>query len=226
MLAILLLILLAIGVAAWRAVSLAQRTPAWWAQSDPGNTDDAHRRARLLEQGLTTALHERRAPDDPWSVRMRDEDVNAWLAHRLGPWLENRALGVPDAFEPPCIRVADGRVTVGIPSPDPRVEGIFSIEFTPATSADGRLIAEDRAFAMGELPLPNPGALGSLSDELRRAARGTPIEPFMGALLDTGAALPSEITLSDQRRVRLRGVKLDKNGLIDLTLVTSRRADP
>lgn len=209
-------------IVGWYAYSLTQREPSWWANAAIANTEDARTRAGQLEQGVSAALHDSRDDGEPWSVRVRDADINAWLTHRLEPWLANRSMETPEDFEPPRLRVENGRVAVGLPSPDPRFEGILTVEFTPAMSPDGRLVAEDRSFAIGRLPLPDPGALGGVSAELRRAARGTPAEPFIGALLDAGTALPSEITLSDRRVVSLRDVTLKEGGQVDLTLVTKR----
>ncbi len=219
-----LVALCAVGlvIAGFYAVGLARQDPEWWAGAEAGSAQQAPERARLLEQGITTVLHERRESDDPWTVRMTDEDVNAWLEHRLESWIENRSVGVPSGFTAPRVRVQGGRMTVGIESPDPRVPGILTVEFTPRLTSDGGLIAGDRSFSMGRLPLPSPEMLGRFSDAIQKQTRGTPMQDVFAALLESGRALPSDITLSDRRRVSLRGLELRDDGSIDLTLATLR----
>jgi len=219
-----LLVVGAIGlaVAGVYAAKLVKQEPTWWADADSANTERAPERARLLEQGITTALHEPREGDEPWTVRMTDEDVNAWLEHRLESWAENRSMDVPSGFTAPRVRVIDGRVAVGIASPDPRVPGILTVEFTPEFSSAGELVAGNRSFTMGRLPLPNPEMLGRLSNTIKQQARGTPMQDVFDALLESGKSLPSNLTLSDQRRVSLRGLSLREDGSIDLTLATAR----
>ncbi|CAE7404824.1 fabF [Symbiodinium necroappetens] len=154
-------VLFALGIvglvaAGWYASKLMREEPAWWAGADVSQIEDAPRRARLLEQGVTTALHEPRESDEPWSVRMTDDDVNAWLEHRLGSWLENRSMDLPSDFNAPRVRVEGGRVTVGFKSPDPRIPGVLAVEFTPELTENGALRAASRSFSMGNMRRARP----------------------------------------------------------------------
>lgn len=220
--ALLTVLIVGLAAAGWYAGKLMREEPTWWAGADVSEVEDAPRRAQLLEQGVTTALHEPRTSDEPWSVRMSDDDVNAWLEHRLGSWLENRSMDVPPDFSAPRVRVEGGRVTVGFKSPDPRLPGVLAVEFTPELLDDGSLRAAERSYSMGNLPLPDPQTLGRLRGALARQARGTPLEDVIGVLLESGRTLPADVLLNDDRRVRLQRLSLRDDGSIDLTLATVR----
>jgi len=165
------LLSIALAGLALYAGSLATSDPDWWESSASAQIAEAPDRARRLEQGITTALSAEREEDEPWSVRMSDDDANAWLEHRLGQWLENRSVDTPDNFEPPRVHIENGRASVGIASPDPRFPGIFSIEFTPEITDAGELIVTDRSFRLGKLPLPSPQALSRISNSIKGQAR-------------------------------------------------------
>jgi hypothetical protein len=77
--------------------ALARRAPAWWqptARDAPGALDAA----RTLEQGIASVTTRVRGPGaQPWTVRVRTADVNAWLGARLPQWLEHdRSLPWPE----------------------------------------------------------------------------------------------------------------------------------
>jgi len=80
-------ILLVFIAAAAGAVALARMTPAWWsptARDAAGALDTA----RALEQGIASETTKVRGEGvQPWSVRVRAADVNAWLGARLPQWL-------------------------------------------------------------------------------------------------------------------------------------------
>jgi hypothetical protein len=99
-LALLVVVALAAGLAA-----LARRAPAWW-QPTERDASGALDVARALEQGIASETTRVRGPGaQPWSVRVRAADVNAWLGARLPQWLEHdRSLPWPEGVN--RVRVA------------------------------------------------------------------------------------------------------------------------
>ncbi|MFM8784534.1 MAG: hypothetical protein ACKOFI_05160, partial [Phycisphaerales bacterium] len=77
-LALLSVIALAAGAAA-----AMRRAPAWW-QPTARDAPGALVVARAREQGIASETTRGRGPGaQPWSVRVRAADVNAWLGARL-----------------------------------------------------------------------------------------------------------------------------------------------
>lgn len=59
-------------------------TPAWWVH-EAGERESAVR----LENAITTQLTAPRKPgEERWSVAISEDEINAWLAHRLRPTIE------------------------------------------------------------------------------------------------------------------------------------------
>jgi len=156
------------------AAMLALQAPRWWkpvARTDAAAAD----RAAAFEQALV-AEFTRVRPDAPeWAVRLRESEVNEWLATRLPAWLESRGEPAPVAvqarFTPGIVRVgADLRRVVawwqGCPEP-----------------AQGGLRLASPGGGVGRLPIPlvGPGLERDLDRDL----------------------LASPLRLADGRQVRL-----------------------
>ena len=174
--------LAAVAVAAGLA-ALARRAPAWWrptARDAAGALDVA----RALEQGIAGETTRVRGPGaQPWSVRVRAADVNAWLGARLPQWLEHdRSLPWP--------------------------EGVQAVQ--AAADADGFTLAADwNGFVVATRWAIEPGAPGQPAT-LRAAGTSVgslpiPFAAGVGAWFvpELGQPLPLESRLGDGRRVRI-----------------------
>ncbi|HLP83860.1 MAG TPA: hypothetical protein VK157_05880, partial [Phycisphaerales bacterium] len=96
-------------------VAHARRAPAWWRVDAP--TAAMAEQAESFEHAVLAQMTLVRATEESWSVALSEEDINAWLATRLKPWMENRGL----ADELPAgsvvrVRVEEGAVLVGMES--------------------------------------------------------------------------------------------------------------
>lgn len=96
-----LAIVLMIGGA---ALACARWAPAWWNPA-PAAGAEQDATARALEQWIAAQLSLVRGPGVVrWRMRLRAEDVNAWLAVRLPQWLEfDRSLPWPAGVEAPHV---------------------------------------------------------------------------------------------------------------------------
>lgn len=176
--AMLVAVALAAGLAA-----LARRAPAWWqpTERDAAGALDV---ARALEQGIASETTRVRGPGaQPWSVRVRAADVNAWLGARLPQWLEHdRSLPWP--------------------------EGVGAVQAT--ADADGFTLAADwNGFVVATRWAIDPGAPGRPAT-LRAAGTSVgslpiPFAAGVGAWFvpELGRPLPLESRLGDGRTVRI-----------------------
>lgn len=89
------------GALALIAVALTQEKPAWWSVID-AHDPAVIAAAQRVENGAATQLTKIRQQSDevggvggdgssaPWTVALKASDANAWLATRLGKWMENQ----------------------------------------------------------------------------------------------------------------------------------------
>lgn len=77
---------LVLGVVLIVMLSGLDEVPRWWRERDTINPDDPAivLRGERIENAITTQLTAVRSADDPsWSVKLSDEQANAWLSVRL-----------------------------------------------------------------------------------------------------------------------------------------------
>ncbi len=142
---------IAIAAVAGIAVScwlLASAKPSWWVPPESQRADEPLRqRARDLEQNLAAAISRVRPSGEPWAIRIRDGDVNAWLATRLPEWKEHDpTLAWPMDGVEAQVRFERGSAVVSISSGDrvwsgwiePEIDGEF-IRWVPGRGALGRI---------------------------------------------------------------------------------------
>ena len=85
-------VLLGLGFLAWAS----QSAPGWYAPVDPYDPD-VSTLAETVEYRVAEELTKVRADEEPWALRVRDEQVNAWLASRLPEWVaHDGGRGWPD----------------------------------------------------------------------------------------------------------------------------------
>ncbi|MDX2115659.1 MAG: hypothetical protein SFZ24_08580 [Planctomycetota bacterium] len=192
---------------------LASRPPAWWSAL-PSERPDAPDRAAALENGALTALHTFRAPDETWTVELKQDDANAWIAHRLARWLENRALAGPEtrtALSAARLSFESDRVRAALPA----AGRVITLSVRLAVSDDGALYARDVRLAVGSLPVP-AWALKRLSGLDEARADPALIEILAGR---TPLVRPAELVLEDGRTIRLLEIRAH-HGTLRLTCAT------
>ncbi len=180
------------ALAAW----LARAKPSWWAPvaRDAAGALDT---ARALEQGIAGETSKVRGPGtQPWSVRVRAADVNAWLGARLPQWLEfDQSLPWPGGVKGVQARIdADGLVLAA------DWNGfVVSTRWSVAPGVPGAAATlRETGTAVGNLPIPFAAGVGAW---------------FMPVL---ARPLPLEAKLGDGRRVRVTGVEFaDGEAIVD-----------
>jgi hypothetical protein len=201
---------------------LTSRAPAWWAPPDPADPA-AKDTAQAVENGITTILHQAHASgagangsgaSEPWTVRLTDDEINAWLSVRLGSWLASRS--DVSAADIPLVQVAaaaDGlRIGIGLGR-----SRVLSAVLAPEIAADGSLRVRAGDCAIGELAVPLSW-IGRIARQVQAGASGTgdfDADALLEALAGRRAAAADPVlTLSDGRRVRLLGLRLGEGELL------------
>jgi hypothetical protein len=199
----------AIAIVLW---ALAGAAPTWYRPARVGDAV-AMALADTVEHRLLEEIHRIRDGDgDAWTLRIRDHQINAWLALRLPRWLAHEhEIEWPQAMGTPQVRFRDGFIEACAPvarGKRPAARRHLTLRLRPSLSDDEKLAVEALTATIGRMPfaLRIDTALG----EHRAEA-----EVWRAAVADAGAAIP----LKDGRTLRLLGLKLGE-GTLDLTFRT------
>lgn len=184
---------------------------------DPPSADDPAviAVAETFEQNFASELTRVRPDQEPWGVRVREEDLNAWLWTRLGPWIAH-AHGTSAFGSEPMLQahVSVDRVVLSTES--------VTVAFDPRVVDQELQIRSTSGTALGRLPLPgfifelliDSSPLTGLGDSLLDGAGEDGGED--GELLRKpyGWVLPNRYELHDGRRIELLEIQLDEDEAI------------
>lgn len=184
---------LAIGAGFWSA-----RTPPAWFKP-PVASEAVKERGWTVERRLAEEFSKIRTEDPVWAIRVSEEDLNAWLADRLRPWVEHRGTW-PAAIGAAQVRLAEGRLSLAVELVD--LGSVAVLEAEPiASPEDGSVPLRWTSAGFGRLRLPWPDA------RVRDAVLGRLVgdsggQAELAALLE-GLSLPGAFDLPDGRRISL-----------------------
>ena len=212
-LALAVLALLAAAVVVWE---LSWQKPDWWAP--PEATDERVADvAQQIEYSLIEQAHTVRPDDEPWSVRIHDGHVNAWLASRLPSWLaHSQELDWPGGFGQPQVRFEPGGVTVAIELAGNGRQRFVAVRLVPTMVADQLRLVVDQV-SLGKLTIPGK-PVGEVVARLKEAAPSgfvddPEVQLVMQWLLE-GRLLDPVATLADGRIVRLVAVRCEEGTVV------------
>ena len=190
------------------AVGAVLLPPSWW---KPGSGDDveAAARAASFEQQVTSRIHEIRPSPEPWGFRVTQEQVNEWLATRLGKWIEHdELLQWPDGINAVQVRFGNGEIELGGRGTGPVWRARFK-----AVLEEGACRLRPLGGGVGRIPVGGvvlKGVAGMVPE---------------GVLQEDGLIeMPTEIPLVDGRLVRLVDFEL-VDGALGVLLVTLPSGD-
>jgi hypothetical protein len=202
---------------AWRMTRL---TPVWYA---PPNAAEASviDLADRVEYRLVQEAQQVRPVDDSWTLRIREEQINAWLSARLKKWIEReRGSSWPDQLGTPQVRIEQDGLNVAIPLMSGESSRFIVARINPEMDS-GRLRVRLSSVALGRLSIPGAplailvNALGEALPALLPERKSADALDWLGS----GEAIDPVFDLADDRRIRLIGVQL-ADGWIDLTART------
>ncbi|MDZ4829232.1 MAG: hypothetical protein SGJ09_03420 [Phycisphaerae bacterium] len=177
------------------------RTPSWWSPVAAENPA-ALEAGENFENACISESHRVRPENQPWAVRVRDAEVNAWLATRLPKWVEHLGALRPGAAQ---VRFTEGTIELateiaGLPS-------IASLRIAPVV-ANGAISLGRQRVAVGRFPLPVAHSL--VIAPLVRSLGGSdaPDELQLAIALLGGQAIKAEFELADGRVVRVRDIEV------------------
>jgi hypothetical protein len=206
------------GVAlVWR---LSRVPPAWYAPppaTDPIVVELADR----AEYRLVQEAQKIREPDqDVWTLRIRQEQINAWLAARLRQWIEHEGERWPQQLGTPQVSVTPDALSIALPLVGESTTRYIVARIKPVI-AHGKLRLELHRVALGRISLPGE-PLANLLKTVADAAPDALDLPQINTAIDwlrRRDAIDPVIDLADDRRVRILDLQLD-DGWIDVTART------
>jgi hypothetical protein len=207
-----------LAVLAWR---LSWMVPSWWNPPDPASPAVVELADRVEYRLIEEAQRIRPDPQGCWRLRIRQDQINAWLAVRLPDWVAHHAdLSWPKEFGLPQVQLARDGLRIALPVRDESRHRMIVARLVPRLR-DDRLRLSIETLAVGRLLVP-----GDPISAIRRMARrgpGSPsndplIKPLL-RILQGDEAIDATFDLADGRRVRLLDVDLAQAEMV-LTLQT------
>ncbi len=212
------MIILIAGLIAWR---IALSAPSWY------HPPDAHdpaisQLADDVEYRLVEEVHRPRS--EPFTLRLREEQANAWLAARLPRWIAGRNLKWPDALGTPQVRLTEDSIELACGVRAASGSQVLVAHLKPRMEQD-RLILAVTGITLGRIPMRITSA-DALMHLLPPDQQSELIESELGVLLSDamggGAALEPIVTLSDGRLARIEAIDAG-SGHVDLTLLVHEK---
>ncbi len=188
------------------AVVVELRPPAWWSPS-LSMSDALGRTGERFEQGCVSEIYRIRSEPGPWAIRLREEDVNAWLAARLPLWCEH--VGVERLGD---VQVHFSEDTVEVATTAADLPSVVVASLRP-TVADQRLQPNLGSVRLGRLPVPFLTE-GTVRTVIEAFGRGEGDLRSVLLPLLRGESVDTTFTLADRRRLRLRDLEVREGELL------------
>ncbi len=164
-------------------------------------SDTSSERARIFERSFISEVTRIRASEAEWGIRLREDDLNAWLWLRLPQWLSH----VSDAGEvdlsPVQSMLQSDRILITSP------QGVLAFE--PRITVDGLSIQPRPGGSVGRLPVSS-----SLVMFFSDGFDFSRMLASFGSLESTGEALSCRFELGDGRVVELLETRLDDGAMV------------
>jgi hypothetical protein len=215
------LLMCAGGWALWHWSSLP---PAWYSPPD-AHDPGAVALAEKVENNLLEQSHRIRPPQEQWSIRIRQEQINAWLAARLKNWVEHEQGGTwPVHLGTPQVRLDEAGVQVAVPLTHGGTRRTLVIGFFTQMRLDRMEFSLTRV-ALGRIELPGE-RIPRLLTLWNKIAPGNDNSQWrdVSEWLTQRRNIDPVFALSDGRRVRVKGL-LFSHGNVVVTLQTLHAED-
>lgn len=209
--------LLAIAaIVIWR---MSYVRPVWYAPPDVRD-EAVVALADRVEYRLVQESQRIRPEDETWTLRIREEQINAWLAARLRQWLAHEGREWPAALGTPQIRIEPQAVSIALPIGDRDQPRYLVAQFAPHIVNGQMQIALERV-QFGRVSLPGEPVANIVKTLSNAAPDSLQLPPIRDAIerLQQRENMAPEFELADGRRVQLIDVAL-RSGAIDVTART------
>ena len=224
LLAVLCLLVLG-GVAALWGMT---RMPPHWYQPPLAGDMQALELADRVEFRLLEEFQKIRPDPEPWKLRVREEQLNAWLATKLQDWIAHQEnLIWPEDLDMPQIRFEPEGISLAVAVESLGPSKIIVTRIMPRFEGEELRVTVNR-FSLGRLNIPGKPVerIASLIDEYIASAEiDDPVAFLFLRMLRGDEQIDPVLDLADSRRVRLTNLELE-NGSIILTAKTLAAVQP
>jgi hypothetical protein len=215
--ALVLIALFILGaIVLWR---ISRSPPAWYRPPDALDTA-VNELADRVEYRLVEEAQKVRPLHERWSLRVRENQINSWLATRLPKWLAHRGdTSWSQRAGTPQVRLEPGAISLAVPVLGGASARTVVARVHPDLVDDKLHITVDRV-AVGKIALPGE-PLSNLLTLIQPALPPdweAPVTELAEALAE-GQMIDPVIELADGRRVRLLAIRLD-DGVLEFTAET------
>ena len=220
-----LCVLVLVGIAAlW---GLTRMTPHWYEPPNP--TDEkVLELADRVEFRLLEEFQKIRPDPEPWKLRVRENQLNAWLATKLQDWIAHKEnLIWPEDLDMPQIRFEPDGISLAVAVESLGPSKIIVTRMMPRFEG-GELLVTVNRFSLGRLNIPGKPAerIAGLIDEYASSAEiDDPVAFLFLRMLRGDEHIDPVLNLADSRRVRLTNLELE-NGSVILTAKTLAAIQP
>lgn len=220
-----LCVLVLVGIAAlW---GLTRMTPHWYEPPNP--TDEkVLELADRVEFRLLEEFQKIRPDPEPWKLRVRENQLNAWLATKLQDWIAHKeSLIWPEDLDMPQIRFEPDGISLAVAVESLGPSKIIVTRMMPRFEG-GELLVTVNRFSLGRLNIPGKPVerIAGLIDEYASSAEiDDPVAFLFLRMLRGDEHIDPVLNLADSRRVRLTNLELE-NGSIILTAKTLAAIQP
>ncbi|MCH7545000.1 MAG: hypothetical protein IID30_01180 [Planctomycetes bacterium] len=220
-----LCVLVLVGIAAlW---GLTRMTPHWYEPPNP--TDEkVLELADRVEFRLLEEFQKIRPDPEPWKLRVRENQLNAWLATKLQDWIAHKEnLIWPEDLDMPQIRFEPDGISLAVAVESLGPSKIIVTRMMPRFEG-GELLVTVNRFSLGRLNIPGKPVerIAGLIDEYASSAEiDDPVAFLFLRMLRGDEHIDPVLDLADSRRVRLTNLELE-NGSVILTAKTLAAIQP
>ena len=195
---------------------LCFQVPSAFTAPAPSVTADLDRQARVFEQSFAAQLTRVRDNEDPWAIRVRETDLNAWIWTRLPHWVAHvHGSGAPGSTPSFQASLDPDRIRL--------MNDTFVLSFRPGVEDGWTRLRPGPGSYLGRLPVP--GSLfellaATLDLELlgQAVAGARAVEDFdegaPSAPAPDGPCLQASFPLGDGRVVELLELQLDEGQMV------------
>jgi hypothetical protein len=218
------LLLLGLG-ALWLFVRISA-APSWWHPPDSSDVKVVEM-GHGTEMDVIAAVHRIRPSQNPtWHYRLRNENMNAWLAVNLPKWFEHReGRPWPENVSLPMVSARESGFNLGLKLPEQWGSRILAVRVLPNFEEDGRLRLTLDRVALGRVAVPGAAAeamLGVVREAFRKDAEEGDLDRIAATLFGETTLSPI-LRLNDGRIVRLEAIELEDESVV-FTCRTLREA--
>ncbi len=197
---------------------MANSAPSWYAPPDPADEQVAEL-AESVEYQLVERFHKIRPESEPWTVRIREGQINAWLASRMPEWIaHDQSFDWPEGLGTPQVHFSEEGVSLAVAAHLQDTERVLVTRLTPEI-VDGRLRFSVDRMGIGNLRLPGH-SIDKLIGLINRISSGAALDANaaegLADILAGEQDFDSHVDLADGRRVEIIDLALS-DGVLDLT---------